>query len=162
MARFFRRGVSQIRFAATIAGSGPTVTPIGTISAGDWSGATNLTGIIGDLNGFQFKNAPIDVPDLASSFVIQILGPDTVEDSSLTFYDDTTGTASPDYRTVLAKGVSGFILLAPYGATTGRRVEAWPAISTGVNDEWSLGNDPARTVVGFAVLNPPAQNKVVP
>ena len=37
-----------------------------------------------------------------------------------------------------------------------------PAKSTGVNDEWSLGNDPARTGVGFAITATPEQEAVVP
>lgn len=137
MARFFRRGVSRVYFNATSA-----------------IGGTELTNSIAEIAGFQLSNSPIATPDLQSTFTKTIIGEDTTDTSTITFYDDDTASA---IRTALAKGNAGFIMLVPYGVGTGKRYESWPVRSTGVNDEWTVGNDPARFVVGFAVTDVPSQ-----
>lgn len=149
--KFFRRGVSKIRFAPTVVGTSPTRAEI--------TSSTDLSDWVTGVDGFQFSNERIDTPVLGSSFTSQIDGPDTVGDSTLTFIDDDTVTA---VRTALAKGTSGFLLMFPYGDVPTKRVEKWPVKSAGVNDEWSMGNDPARYAVDFAITSPPVQNGVVP
>ena len=152
MARYFRRGKSVVRFAPAVASK--TAPTRSEINAG-----TDLTASIAEIAGFTFSNDPIPVPDLGSTFTTTITGADTAETPTLTFYDDD---ASAAVRTALAKGVTGFIILMPYGDVPTKRAETWPVTSTGVNDEWSAGNDPARFSVGFAVTGVPAQNAVIP
>jgi hypothetical protein len=152
MAKFFRRGVSLIRFLPAVANPAAPTAP--EISAG-----TNLTASINAISGFQLTNSPIPVPDLATVFTSQINGEDTVADSSLTFNDDD---AVSTIRVALAKGTSGFILLQPYGAGATKRAEVWPVKVTGYNDEWSLDNVNAKAVAGFAVTGVPTQNAVNP
>ncbi len=149
--RFFRRGVSAIKFAPAVAGSSPTRAEI--------NAGTDLTAQVADINGFQLKNNPIPTPDLSTTFDSQIDGPDGVDDSSLIMYD-LTDTAA--IRTALAKGTNGFLLLFPYGDVVGKRCEVWPVRSTGVNDQWSLSADPGRYAVGFAVTSRPGQSGVTP
>jgi hypothetical protein len=151
MAKFFRRGVSAIKFLPSVAGASPTR---GEITAG-----TILTPQVADISGFQLSNQPIPVPDLSTVFTSQINGEDTVADSSITFNDDD---ASTTIRTALAKGTAGFVILFPYGDLVGKRLEKWPVVSTGVNDAWSVGNDPAQFVVGFAVTSTPVQSGTTP
>lgn len=154
--RFFRRGTSEAVFAPAVADpTAPTRTEI--------TNGTPLTNEIADVNGFELSNDNIGTPDLSDTFTGQIDGEDTVSDSSLTFYDDEAGGGAPgDIRAALAKGTQGFIILMPYGDVAGRRAEVWPVKSNGVNDEWSLGNDPARFVIGFAVQSRPTQNATIP
>lgn len=151
MARYFRRGKSKIMFAPTVAGTSPTRAEI--------TAATDLTPQIADIGGFQFSNSPIATPDLATTFTTQIPGEDTSDTPSLTFYDDDAATT---IRTALAKGTAGFILMFPLGDVPTKRMEVWKVASTGVNDQWSAGNDPARYVAGFAVSAAPVQAGVVP
>lgn len=152
MAKFFRRGVSLVRFLPAVANqAAPT--------SGEISAGTVLTAAISAINGFQMSNSPIPVPDLATVFTPQINGEDTVADSSFTLNDDDTTTT---IRTALAKGTSGFILLQPYGATAAKRCEVWPVKVTGYNDEWSVDNTNAKSMVGFAVTAVPTQNAVNP
>ena len=152
MARYFRRGKSAIRFLPAVANkAAPTRAEI--------TAGTDLTGSTAEIAGFTFSNDPIPVPDLGSTFTGTIVGEDTAETPTLTFYDDD---AASTVRTALAKGVTGFIVLFPYGDVPTKRAEVWPVTSTGVNDEWSAGNDPARFSVGFAVTGVPSQNAVVP
>lgn len=152
MARFFRRGVSKVYFLPSMANKAAP-------SAGEISAGTDLTGAIADIGGFTYTNSPIDTPDLGSTYTTTIPGEDTTDTPSLTFYDDNASTA---IRTALAKGVTGYILRAPYGSGTGKRAETWPVTSTGVNDTWSAGNDAAQFVTQFAVTAVPTMAAVLP
>lgn len=149
--RFFRRGVSAVKFLPAVAGASPTRPEI--------TAGTDLTAQVADINGFQLKNNPITTPDLSTTFDSQIDGPDGVDDSSLVMYDLSDSAA---IRTALAKGTNGFLVLFPYGDVTSKRCEVWPVRSTGVNDQWSLSADPARYMVGFAVTAKPTQNATTP
>lgn len=153
MSNFYRRGRSKMRFLPAVAGSSPTRSEI--------TAGTDLSPKIASIAGFGINNARIATPNLAEVFTPEIDGPDEVSGASaLTFYDDDSSTT---IRTVLAKGTAGFILMMPYGDVPTKRCEVWPVKTTGVNDEpWSVGNDPARFVVGFAITSTPTQNAVVP
>jgi hypothetical protein len=151
VARYFRRGRSKIKWAPSVAGSSPTRPEI--------TAGVDLSPSVADIGGFQLNNNPIETPDLSTGFNSQIDGPDTTDDSSLTFYDDDTATT---IRTTLAKGVSGYVLLMPYGDVTAKRCEVWNSKSTGVNDQWTLDATAAQFRVGFAVLTVPNQAGVIP
>lgn len=151
MARFFRRGVSKVKFLPSVAGSSPTRAEI--------TAGVDLSPAVAGINGFQFSNSPITTPDLATNFDSQIVGPDAAGDSSLNFYDDDTATA---VRTALSKGTAGFLILFPYGDVPTKRCEKWPVTSTGVNDEWSLDATAAQFQVGFAVTDRPNQSGTTP
>lgn len=152
MARYYRRGKSKLRFL-------PSVSNQAAPTAGEVTAGTDLTPSVADINGFGYNNSPIATPDLASTFTSSIPGEDTTDDSSLMFYDDDTATT---IRTLLAKGVTGYIMRMPYGQVTAKRAEIWPITSTGVNDQWSAGNDAAQFQVGFAVTATPTLTAVVP
>lgn len=151
MARFFRRGVSKIRFLPAVAATSPTRAEI--------TAGTDLTAFIADIQGFQLTNSPIPVPNLNETFTGQIDGEDTVQDSGFTLNDDDD---TDDVRTALPKGTAGYILLMPYGDTPTKRCEVWPVKVTGFNDAWSVGNDPAQAAVQFAITSTPTQDAVVP
>jgi hypothetical protein len=143
MARFFRRGVSKVKFLPAVAGTSPTRAEI--------TAGTDLSPQVAAIGGFT--------PDLATSFDSQIDGPDTTDASTLTFYDDDSAAT---IRTALAKGTSGYVVLFPYGDVVGKRCEVWQSKSTGVNDQWGLDATAAQFQVGFAVLSRPNQNGVTP
>jgi hypothetical protein len=151
MARYFRRGKSKIVYVPVVAGASPTRPEI--------TAGTLLTPQIAEVSGFSFSNSPISTPDLDSTFTSTIAGEDTASDSSLTFYDDD---ASVVLRNLLVKGTAGYIVLFPLGDVPTKRCEVWPVQSTGVADEWSAGNDPARFTVQFGVTAIPKLAAVVP
>lgn len=151
MARFFRRGTSELHFLPAWAVANPTSLEI--------AAGLELTGSIQGITGFQFQNTPIATPDLASTFTSTIGGEDTTQSPSLTFYDDA---AADDVRTTLAKGTPGFLAFMPYGNVTTKRVEKWPVMSTGVNDAWTTANEAAQFTVTFAVTSVPNQNAALP
>jgi hypothetical protein len=151
MARYFRRGISKVFFTLTNADYATG----GDVTGAELTAGTELTNDVAEMTGFQLSNSPISTPDLQSTFTKTIIGEDTTDTPTITFYDSD---ASNPIRTALAKGAAGFIVLLPYGNTTTKRAEIWPIRSTGVNDEWTVGNDPARFSVQFAVTDVPVQN----
>lgn len=158
MTRYFRRGKSKILFTPTVTGYSAAA-GTGSPTRAEITAGTALTPQIAEVNGFSFSNSPIATPDLNSTFTSTIAGEDTAEDSSLTFYDDDTATT---IRTALLKGTKGYILLFPYGDVPTKRMEVWPVESTGVADEWTAGNDPARFAASFGITSPPSLSGVVP
>ncbi len=156
MARYFRRGTTKIYFAPSIAAaSAPT--------EGEMAAATELSCETAEINGFAFKNSPIDVPDMCSTFVKNIPGEDKADSSSLTFYEDDT---TNPIKTALAKGTEGYIVFFPYGITgaspqTGDVCEVWPVSVASNTREWSAGNDPARYMVEFTITDTPDQESEV-
>jgi hypothetical protein len=149
---YYRRGKSKVYFLPAVAGTNPT--------SGEITAGTDLSPWVVAINGWNFTNQRIDVPVLSSSFVSQIGGPDSAADSSLDVAEEDSG--SNPAMTVCAKGTAGFILLAPRGLGTGKQAEVWPVISTGVNRDWSTGNDHAKAGISFAVTSPPVQTATLP
>lgn len=148
MGRFTRKGISRVFFCPTLVSqAAPSI-------ATELTTTNEITAAISEISGFQFSNSPINTPDLATTFVSQIPGEDTAEDSSITYYDDDTTTT---LRTAQAKGNAGFIVLCPYGRTAAKRCETWPSKSTGFNDEWTTANEAARARVQFAITSVPNQ-----
>jgi hypothetical protein len=157
MGRFFRRGITKIKFLPTVAAVEDD--HVGSPTRAEITAGLDLSVDIADIAGWQLNNSPIATPNLQDAFTSQIDGEDTVADSSLTFYDRDD---SETIRTGLAKGTAGFMVIFPYGDVATKRCSVFPAKSTGVNDEFSLGNDAARFVVGFAITALPNQEAVIP
>lgn len=151
MARFYRRGVSKMKFLPAVVGTSPTRAEI--------TAGVDISPQVSDISGFSLQNNPISTPDLGTSFDSQIVGSDSAADSAVTLYDDDASSA---LRTAMAKGTAGFMILFPYGDTATKRLEKFPATSTGVNDQWSTGAEAAKVVVSFAITSTPVQNGVTP
>jgi hypothetical protein len=152
MSEFFRRGLSEIHFC-------PAVASLTAPSRAEITAGTDLTPGVAEINGFNFSNSPIMTPKLSTTFTTQIPGEDTSDTSTLTFYDDD---ADDDMRAALVKGTEGFLVFMPYGDVSGTRAEVWPAIATGVNDQWTMSNEAAKFQVAFAITDAPEQDAVVP
>lgn len=160
--RFMRKGKSLILFRATIADTtSPYSVTLTEVDDGS-AGLTDITPAIAELGGMQYSNDPIETPDLSTTFNTQIPGQDTADPPAFTLYDEDVAPGANLVRTALAKGATGYLILLPYGRVAGRRIEIWPVTSTGVNDEWSAGNDAARYACTFAVTAVPTQNAVYP
>jgi hypothetical protein len=157
MARFFRRGITKVKFLPTIAAVSGGI--VGAPTRAEITAGTDVSPDVAELTGFQLSNSPIPTPNLNDAFTPQISGEDTVSDSSITFYDQDNATT---IRTALAKGTSGYLVIFPYGDIATKRCQIYPVKTTGVNDEFSVGNDPARFVVGMAVTGVPNLTAVTP
>lgn len=149
---FFRRGSgAKIMWAPAVVGTSPTRAEI--------TAAADVTPQLNGVNGVKLNNAPIAAPNMAERFTPQIDGPDNVDTSTLVLLDDT---ASSTLRTAMAKGSVGALLLFPYGDVPTKRMEVWRGKTTGVNDEWTVGDEPARVEIGLIFTQTPTQTAVVP
>lgn len=152
MAKFFRRGVSKVYFS--VAAPADVTAPL----VSELTAAVDLSPFVTEMSGWQLTNTPIRTPNLADTFTAQIDGEETVGDSTLTMLDEN-GTSA--FRTALPKGTVGYIILAPYGKVATKRCEVWPVKSTGINDQYTVANEPARTIVSFAITSVPKQISVI-
>lgn len=150
--RFFRRGKSVWYFLPAVAN--PAAPTGAEITAG-----TDLSPDIAEVNGWDFQSNPIKTPNLADRFTPQIAGEDTVGNPQITIYDRDP---SSDYRSLLAKDTTGYIVMMPYGHVATRRAETWHVESQSVSDITTTGNEAARYRVAFSVLDVPEQDAVLP
>jgi len=150
MAEYFRRGVSEMWFTTTLtAPAAPSRAEVVGANGDDFTAA------VADIAGWDFSNAPITTPKLSTTFDTSIVGPDTAGGPEITVYDNDTATT---LRDAVAKGTTGFMVLAPYGLTVGKQVDVYTVTSTGVNDEWTLGAEAAKFKAQFAVNAAPNQH----
>ncbi len=149
MARFMRKGKTKVFFVLTIANkAAPT--------AAEVNAGTVLTGQIAEMNGFTFSNNPIDTPDMSTAFVNKIPGEDSVDDSSIVFYEDDTANA---ILTAQAKGTVGHIVIF-YAGTTGAspaaadKAEVWPVTVASNSRQYTADNEAAKYQVVYANTGP--------
>lgn len=154
MSRFMRRGTTRFYFVPSIA-SASLIPTTAEVTAG-----TRLDAQLNEINGFTFGNSPINAPDMSTTFVPQVAGEDTSEDSSLTFYEDTS---TNPIRTLLAKGVNGFIVIFKSGIAganpaAGDKADVWP-VSVGSNaPQYTADNETAKYMVKFNNTAKPAND----
>jgi hypothetical protein len=144
MPRFMRKGKSKIFWVLTIANlSAPT--------AAEVNAGTRIDTELAEINGFTFANSPIDVPDMSTAFVSKIPGEDTVTDSNMTFYEQST---TNPISTALAKGATGNVVIF-YNGTAGAlpaaadKCEVWPAIVASNARMYTVANEAAKYQVVF-------------
>lgn len=154
MPRFNRKGVTKIVFVDTIASTSYTPT------LAEITGGTDYTKQIAAVDGFSLENQEIETPDMDSTFVSKIPGDDQAADSSLTFYeDDTTDTI----ETELAKGTTGFILVARKGKTAGKKgLDVYPVRVASNSAAITADNEAAKIMVKFSITDRPLLNATVP
>jgi hypothetical protein len=154
MARFNRKGTTQIKFLPTIASSSLLPTRA-EITAG-----TEYTAQIAAIDGWSLENQPIETPDMASTFVSKIGGDDSAADSSLTFYEDDT---LDDIETDLAKGTEGFVVIFSKGdVASAKGMDVFPVTVVSNSKAYTTDNEAAKITVQFTITDRPAFNQTVP
>lgn len=152
MSLYLRRGTTKVYFLPSIASqSAPTQAEL--------TAGTNFTGNISDVNGWSAKTQFIEVPNFGSRYVSKIPGNTTSDDSSLTFYEDTT---SNPVRTTLSKDTAGFIVTFPSGATaSSSKCDVFP-VQVGANTRlYTSGNEAAKIQVDFSITATPTADAVM-
>lgn len=156
MSRFFRRGTTKVYYAPVIADiDAPTVS--------EMDDGLELSCELADVSGFAFKNSPIAVPDMCSTFIKSIPGEDKADSSSMTFYEDNV---TNPIKLALGKGVEGYIVFFPIGVTgaspaAGDVCEVWPVQVASSTREWKASNDAAKFMVEFTATDVPDQEAAV-
>lgn len=147
MSYFIRKSKTKVYFLPTIANvSAPTQAEL-------TAGTMLATSALADIAGFNSKSNFVDVPNFASLQTPKIPGEKTSDDSSLTFYEDSS---TNPIATLLAQDTTGYILFANYGATTATsKVNVFPVQVASNTPQYSSGNEAAKFVVDFAITAVP-------
>jgi hypothetical protein len=149
MSRFYRKQRTKYYALPVVVGTSPTRAEI--------TAGTPLTDIAA-ISGFNLTGSTVPTPDLDTRFVSSVPGDDTVDNPSITFWDDDESTV---IRDVLAKDTEICIVYMPYGDVPTKRCEVWRTTSLGVNDQVDL-SAAAQFMVGFSVDEVPSQSSVIP
>lgn len=160
---FFRRGKSGAMFVPTIANkSAPTVAEL---TAGVAIGRA-----VAAIAGFETTLNRINQPVMAYSEELQIDGPQTFADASMTLLeDDGTGSDADSIErvaaaTALVEQASGYIVLSPKKAgalVATDKCEVWPVRIGAVNRSWALETEAARYVAQYAISGTPVKTATV-
>lgn len=152
--RFNRKGVTKIYWLPTIAAT--TLIP----TTAEITAGTDYTEQINAIDGWSLENAPIETPDMASTFVSKIGGDDSAADSSLTFYEDS---ALDSVETGLAKGTIGYIVIFSKGKTSGAKgMDVFPVTVVSNSKAYTTDNEAAKITVQFTINKRPLFNGTVP
>jgi len=148
--RFMRKGITKFFWVPTI--TTKTAPTVAEITAG-----TALTAEIAEVNGFEFVNQLIETPDMASTFTSKITGGDSIDDSSIVFYQKKTGTDT--IKAALAKGNVGHVVIFDRGtaganAAAADKCEVWPAVVASNSNQYTADNEAAKFNVVFACTDP--------
>lgn len=157
MPRFMRKGTTRLYWVPTIA-SATLVPTTAEVTAG-----TRLDTQIAEINGFAFSNNPIAVPDMSTTFVPNIAGEDTSDESSLVFYEDKT---SNPIKTAQAKGANGYIVIfyagiAGANPAIGDKCDVWPSQVASVSRQYTAGNEAAKYQITYAPTATPGEEKTL-
>ncbi|MEV7804986.1 hypothetical protein AB0O28_18755 [Microbispora sp. NPDC088329] len=120
---------------------------------------TDLSRAIADVNGWQVSSEMIDVPDMGSRFVSKIPGRISAADSSISFYMDRAGI---DARTVMPRDAEGYVVWLDGGDVAGRPCDVFPVTVSSHGKSRSVGAEPARLTIQYAITSEPAENVTIP
>jgi hypothetical protein len=151
--RYINPGTTKVYFCTTIANK--TAPTRAELNAG-----TDLTREIREVEGFSTSSEQVESPDMDTRFTSVIPGRISADDSSLTFYADTTGS---DARSLLPRDAAGFVVWLDGGDVAGRRMDVYPVrVSSQSKARSAEGSDPATVQISFAITSEPAENVVIP
>src|SRR4051812_8019105 len=158
MAGYMRRGRSRYYYIPSIASS--TLAPtVAEITAGTHLSAKNIPNLLVGVEGFSPESTFIEVEAFASEQTLKLPGSEQTADSRLTFLDDDT---SNPFRTLLSRGVSGFLMFSPTGAiTAGTKVDVFPITVGGKPRTHSAGNEAAVWVCAVGITNITAEDVAI-
>ena len=151
--RFFAPGNTGFLFLPAIAAT--TLVPTTTeITAG-----TDLTREVEDLAGWTVTTAFIETKDASTPVRPQLAGAVTYAGSSLTFNGSKNGT---DVRTILTRGLSGFMVIGDAGVGTGKKADVFPIVVGAVAKLRNLDNANFLVRVDFGITGVPAEDITLP
>lgn len=151
--RFFAPNVTKIWFLTTIA-AGTLIPTRAELTAG-----TDLSDEVADISGWNVTGEDIATPGL-SEFTGSVPGRISVDSSSITFYADEKGV---DVRTVLTRGLNGYIVIADAGDITDGVCDVFPVRVKAVGKPRAVtGSNAHHVTVGFSTPRKPAVDVDLP
>lgn len=149
--RYYRQGVSKVVFC-------PTVADYHAISRAEINAGTDLSNEVNAAAGWEVTSNTEATNALGSVFTGNVPSNTEAGASSLTMYADRT---SNDVRTMLSRGVTGFIVWMDEGDVAGQKLDVFPVQVTSApknRDVTALG----MITVNFATTREPAENVTIP
>lgn len=121
---------------------------------------TDLSGEVQEVEGWLTSSDQVETPDLDSRFTSKIPGRITAEDSTITFYADSTGA---DARSLLPRDTAGFVIILDGGDVPGSTMDVFPVKVSSVGKSRSVeGSDAATVAIAFSITSEPAEDVTVP
>jgi hypothetical protein len=150
--RYFNPETTKVYWCPTIANkAAPTRSEL--------NAGTDVSKAIADVNGWMVASEMIDTPDMGSRFTGKIPGRISADNSSITFYADRAGI---DARGVMARDATGYMVWLDGGDVAGRKMDIYPCTVSSHGKTRSVGNDPARITIQYAITSEPAENVTIP
>ena len=144
MARYMRRGKSRIYWFP--AANRPANLNAPTLL--EFLNAVDISCEIRAVNGIDLNARPVNVSTLNSPYGRSIAGVTPPPAIGLEFYDEDDDSSVA--RPLLGLGVTGVLVLAPYGEpAAGDRLVVYDAESAGPSDRWAIGATAASLVIGL-------------
>lgn len=154
MGRYIPSGVAKVVFAPAATLTAPTQAQINAGTVLTAAGGT-LIDALAEMNGWETNPDNVDVPDVQSKFVGQIVGQTKAPNPSTLHYDND---AAATIRTALAEGTAGFMIIMRYGQGVGKRAEVYPCTVSSLNDsQVDNKNNAAMFTVTYAVTSAPSK-----
>lgn len=150
--RFFRPGVTKAYWVVSISNKLAPTRP-------ELNAGSDLSKDIADIAGWMVSGQKIDTPDLNSTFVSNIPGLTSSDESSITFYAGDNGL---DVRSLMPRNTAGYIVWLDGGDVAGRKMDVFPVRVLSVGKQRSMGAEPARLVIQYAVSSEPAEDVTIP
>ncbi|GII89621.1 hypothetical protein Ssi03_76110 [Sphaerisporangium siamense] len=150
--RFIRPGVTKCYWVVSISNIlAPTRTELNL--------GKDLSEDIADISGWLVSGQKVDTPNLKTTFVGNIPGLTSADESSITYYAGEDGV---DVRALMARGTAGNIVWLDGGDVTGRLMDVFPVKVLSVGKQRQIGAEPARLPIQYAITAEPAENVVIP
>jgi hypothetical protein len=149
--RYYVQGVSKVIWVPTI--SNPASPTRSEINAG-----TDLSDEIAATSGWEVTGNTEDAPALGSVFISKVPSTTTSDDSSLTFYRDST---SVDARTLFTRGTTGYIIWMDEGDVQDYSMDVFPVRVTSAPKQRDISSV-AQLMVNFAITREPSENVTIP
>ena len=152
-ARFIRRGVSKFLWS-------PTIADKNAVTRAELESAEDITKQVAEVAGWMLENTSVPTPDAGSTFDSSIPGTDTVNDSTVTLYEDMD---EEELEALFPKLAEGYFLILRKGDKPGSNsLDCFPSRVASKGSEIDLGNTPSRFVVKMNITEEPGLDGPVP
>lgn len=151
--RFFAPNVTKIWFLTTIAAADLKPT------RAELTAGNDLSDEVADIAGWNVTGEDVATPGL-TEFTGSVPGRISVDASSITFYADLKGA---DVRTVLTRGLNGYIVIADAGDIADGVCDVFPVRVKAVGKPRTVtGSNAHHVTVGFSTPRKPAVDVALP
>jgi hypothetical protein len=152
--RFVRRGVAKVFYLPAVAD--PAVGP----TRAEVEAGLDVTDWLSEISGFAVNSGTIPTPDMGNRFTSTIPGETTVDDSTLTFWDDEL---TEDIEDAFPIDDIGFVYFMRKGdKPTTPTGDLFPTRVASRTANWTTDMAGATVAVTFSITAPPSLDTAIP